>query len=407
MNGPIDLDEFDRRLDDADRHGPWSAADVFDERGWDTGGVHHTRESAPSKIIVPKPIIIRPINLQGLVIPPRQWLVRSWAPWGVVTGLYGEGGLGKTLLAQQLQTAGALGRSWIGLDTTPVRSLAMYCEDSADELWRRQAEIDTYYGCDFRDLDDAVWMPRLGEENLLIRFGSKGVGELTPLHKLLIEAAKDHKAQLVIVDTVADTFGGNENDRGQVRQYVSWCLGTIAKEIGGSVVCCAHPSRAGITSGDGDGGSTGWSAAFRSRLSLHMPQADDGAPVDPDARVLTRKKANYAARNDAVSLHWKDGALVPDAVFGEVPRLRRSCVDVFMLLLDKLNTENRPVSDTRNASNYAPRMFGRRPERDSYRERDFVRAMEELFAAEVITMEEYGRRSDLRRKIVRRSDAFK
>ncbi len=331
--------------------------------------------------------------------------MRNWAPWGVVTGLYGEGGLGKTLLAQQLQTAAALGRSWIGLDTTPVRSLAMYCEDSADELWRRQAEIDDHYGCNFSDLDDAVWMPRLGEENLLIRFGNKGVGELTPLHKQVIEAAKDHKAQLVIVDTVSDTFGGNENDRGQVRQYVSWCLGTIAREIGGSVVCCAHPSRAGISSGDGDGGSTGWSAAFRSRLSLHMPPADDGAPINPDARVLTRKKANYAARNDAVSLHWRTGALVPDAVF-ETPRLRHSCTEVFLLLLDTFADERRPVSDSTHAPNYAPRLFSKRPERDGYRAGDFTKAMEQLFSGQSIIMEEYGRQSDLRRRIVRRRDSF-
>lgn len=353
-----------------------------------------------------KPLIVRPTALQGLDIPPRKWLVRNWAPWGVVTGLYGEGGLGKSLLAQQLQTACALERSWIGLDTTPVRSLAMYCEDSADELWRRQADIDAHYGCDFSDLDGAVWMPRFGDENLLIRFGSKGVGELTPLHKQLIEAAKDHKAQLVIVDTVSDTFGGNENDRGQVKQYVSWCLGSIAREIGGSVVCCAHPSRSGIASGDGDGGSTGWSAAFRSRLSLHMPPSDNGDVIDPDARVLTRKKANYAARNDAVSLNWRKGALVPEAVFGDTAKTRHSCMDVFLLLLDSFADEKRPVSDSTHAPNYAPRLFAKRPEREGYRAADFTKAMEQLFAGQSIIMEEYGRQSDLRRRIVRRSDSF-
>jgi hypothetical protein len=37
--------------------------------------------------------------------PPRLWNVPDWVPRGVVTSLYGDGGIGKTLLAQQLDTS--------------------------------------------------------------------------------------------------------------------------------------------------------------------------------------------------------------------------------------------------------------------------------------------------------------
>ena len=88
-----------------------------------------------------KPHIIRPPELQGKSAPERRWIVPNWIPRGVVTGLYGDGGLGKTLLAQQLQTATALARPWIGQFAEPVKSLGIYCEDEFEELWRRQEDL--------------------------------------------------------------------------------------------------------------------------------------------------------------------------------------------------------------------------------------------------------------------------
>src|ERR1700727_627403 len=82
---------------------------------------------------------------------------------------------------------------------------------------------------------------------------ARGGGELTPFHSPVLEAALDLEARLVIVDTAADTFGGNENDRSQVRQFVSRALGSIAQKINGAVLLCAHPSRSGLSSGEGDG----------------------------------------------------------------------------------------------------------------------------------------------------------
>ena len=62
---------------------------------------------------------VSPIVLADLRPPPRRWIVPEWVPAGVVTGLYGDGGLGKSLLAQQLQTAMAIGEPWLAL---PVES---------------------------------------------------------------------------------------------------------------------------------------------------------------------------------------------------------------------------------------------------------------------------------------------
>ena len=56
--------------------------------------------------------VVDPTIFQGQPLPERRWIVPDWVPQDVVTGLYGVGGIGKSLLAQQLMTATALGKDW-------------------------------------------------------------------------------------------------------------------------------------------------------------------------------------------------------------------------------------------------------------------------------------------------------
>ncbi len=347
---------------------------------------------------LPRPKIIRPVDLGGQTVPARRWRVPHWIPDGVVTGLYGNGGLGKSLLAQQLQTSMALGQTWLGLYVEPAPSLGIYCEDALDELWRRQADINSGYGCDFDALGDANWMPRLGEENLMMTFARNGRGELTQFHTQVMTAALDFGAKAVVVDTAADVFGGNENDRGQVRQFVSRALGSIAQAIDGSVVLCAHPSRSGLSSGEGDGGSTGWSNSLRSRLFLHAPEVDQEEPPDPDARILTRKKANYASRHDEIRMHWRNGIIAPDTGTGQTI-FQRPVEDVFLDLMDAFERENQLLSESNRAGNYAPTLFAKRAEREGYRRSDFERALQNLLTKGDLKIVEYGPPSKTRRKL--------
>jgi RecA-family ATPase len=238
----------------------------------------------------------------------------------------------------------------------------------------------------------------------MIKFTGRGVGELSQFHSHVLAAALDLKARLVVIDTAADVFGGNENDRGQVRQFVSWALGLIAQKINGAVLLCAHPSRSGLASGDGDGGSTGWNNAFRSRLFLREPVMENGEKPDPNARVLERKKANYASRNDELRLRWRNGVIVPEpsgspgaTAFGKL-----AAADLFLNLLREFEDQGRHGSVNSRSGNYAPRMFGKLPagRRCEYREADLRLAMEALFADGKIENIPYGRKGDERAKIV-------
>jgi RecA-family ATPase len=350
-------------------------------------------------------VVIDPTTLHGLPIPERRWLVPDWIPMARATSLYGGGGEGKTLLAQQLATACAIvGGKWLGLPVRQCNSLLMFCEDDLDEMHRRQEDINRCYGCTLADLGAMRWLPRLGEDNSLMAF-ENGRARRTRLFGELLTAAVEHHAGLVITDTLADVFSGNENDRAQARQFAQAALGHIARATGAASLTLAHPSLTGSNNGSTGSGSTGWKGTFRSQLYMESPKPEEGEPADPDIRVLRRAKANFARRDETIELRWQAGVFVPlHAQAGIIASIeRQTCENVFLDLLAEMDHENQPVSSNNRAGNYAPRLFAKRPkeERNGFKAADFERAMQALFARRppVIVNADYGRKSDARTRI--------
>jgi RecA-family ATPase len=347
-------------------------------------------------------VSINPTTLAEVPVPPRQWLVRDWIPMERVTANYANGGEGKTIIAQMLATSCALGKPWLGLPVRQCNSLLFFCEDDLDEMHRRQQDINGYFGRTFADLGAIRWLPRLGDDNAFMTFDSGP--QHTPLFYQLLGAAKEHRAKLIVTDTLADIFTGNENDRGQARAFAQSALGFLARETGGAVLALAHPSRAGLNSGSGESGSTAWIGTFRSQLYLSTPKREDGEPPDPNLRVLTRKKSNAARRDETIELRWSDGVFVPvhepTGIIASIER--RTCERVFLDLLDKTIAEGQPLSSNPKAGNYAPRLFATRPDRERFGRADFQRAMQALFATHAIINEGYGRKSDMRTRMVRK-----
>jgi len=120
------------------------------------------------------------------------------------------------------------------------------------------------------------------------------------------------------------------------------------------------------------------------------PEAEANEPPDPDLRVLMRKKANYARRDDRIELRWIDGVLAATeparGIFAAADR--QHAVRVFLDLLDKTMREGQFVSHSVHAGNYAPRLFAKRPEKEGRNRADFERAMQALFAADKIKVGE-------------------
>jgi RecA-family ATPase len=207
----------------------------------------------------------------------------------------------------------------------------------------------------------------------------------------------------VPIDTAADVFGGNENDRAQVRRFIG-LLNRLAMDIGGAVLLNAHPSRAGLKTGDLDGASTAWNNTVRSRWSLARPTDGNGyEQPDTPERVLTRRKANYAVIGPTVRLKWVNGVLAPLTPEGGIAGgISRALAEiVFLDLLDICEQQQIRVSDSGNSANYAPKVFAARPDSQGYTKREFRQAMATLFAKKKLRNIDYGRTGDARQRIIR------
>jgi RecA-family ATPase len=274
-----------------------------------------------------------------------------------------------------------------------MKTFALFCEDDQAEVHLRLNDIARGEGVGFADLDGVGWCARSGLENVLMTFGQQEhVGRATPLWSALRDEIKAFGAQLVIIDTLADAFGGNENFRSQARSFIGQLRG-LANAINGAVVLTAHPSVAGQVSGTGLSGSTAWNNSVRSRLYLTRPPADD-ADRDDRSRVLKRLKANYAGAGDQIKLRYADGVLVADTA----PSLEWMTHDradaAFIAALRALKAEGRAVSHSPSA-NFAPKVMAGRPETKGFNKIDLTKAMNRLLQTRRIRANmEVGRKAN-------------
>lgn len=309
----------------------------------------------------------------------RHWHVDGLVPGGTVTLFGGDGGVGKSLVALQLAVATATGRPWLGMQVAHGPALFLSAEDDVGEIHRRLADIMRAEGIAFDDLERLTIRSLAGQDALLARCQGNGVLTASGLFAEIEGKTGDTRPALVVLDTAADFFPGNENDRSQARQFIGMLRG-LAIRHRCAVVLLSHPSVAGMTTGTGASGSTAWSNSVRSRLYLDRVR-DDGQELDPDARVLTTKKANYGRTGAAISLRWQAGVFVAQEAGSGLDRLAaESRADrIFLRLLDAFTAEGRTVKSA-VAAGYAPKVFAASGRSEGLTKADLASAMERLFA---------------------------
>ncbi len=236
--------------------------------------------------------------------PDRDWMVEGCFLKGTVGLVAGDGGIGKSLLMQQLASCAVLGLPWLGMNVKPGRALYLGCEDDGDELHRRQWAINRSLGRDMADVLDAGLdlIPRVGQDNVLMRLmRPQWKMERTGLMDKLVVRCRRTGVQYVVIDTATQTFAGNQNDENQVVAYVNE-FRRLAVAIQGIVIFTKHPSMAGRALGTGESGNVAWSNSVRARLYLHEHKAL--------GLVLDGMKANYGPKLQPVPLRWEHGVFV-------------------------------------------------------------------------------------------------
>ncbi|MGY6549595.1 MAG: AAA family ATPase [Roseinatronobacter sp.] len=319
--------------------------------------------------------VFRASDLDGKPVPERKWHVRDLIPSNTVTLFGGDGGTGKSLCALQLAASTALARQWLGFPVRPGRAVYLSAEDDKAELHRRLADIAQSEGVTLAEMEALTLRSLAGEDALLATLAKGGTLEATGLLDAIEELLQRDRPDLLVLDTLADYFPGNENDRAQARQFISMLRGlAIRHEC--AVVMLAHPSLTGINSGTGTSGSTGWNNSVRSRLYLSRV-VQDGYEPNPDARVLRTMKANYSRTGAEIALTWQNGIFLADAPVTGLDRVAASAKAerVFLKLLREFTDQGRSVNHA-GGPTYAPTLFANHPQGEGCTKKALKAAMD-------------------------------
>ena len=356
----------------------------------------HTRDDPP----LPTLEIVNALSLARKEPPAREWLIQGLIPAREITMLSGDGGTGKSLLALQLAVAVATATDWAGQVPNKGRSLFISAEDDVTELHRRLSTIIRAQRVAIEDLGSLNILPLAGRDAVLAAPKSReGFLSETPLFRAVEAQIDELRPGLLILDTLADLFGGDEIKRPHARQFIGMLRG-LAIKYGVTILLLSHPSLTGMTSGTGTSGSTTWSNSVRSRLYLERPKGADDDAADDDRRMLTTKKANYGRAGGSVALRWRNGVFVLDLIT-DADQMQANAADerAFLDVLASFERAGRDASD-KPSSAYAPNLFAEEAKAKGVGKRRLIAAMERLFASDRIHVEMKGSASKQRRRIL-------
>ena len=256
----------------------------------------------------------------------REWLAEGWLPAGRVTLLAAHGGSAKSLFALQVAAVVASGEGFVATGAAapamlPATKAAKgkaprLCgkagvvvfatwEDEGAEVLRRLSWLPETTHNPVRDVvgnrlhtvdlagRGALWGPvGSGHRDTVATLTATGAALESYVRKIL--------PRLIVIDPVAAAYGGNENDRGAVRAWLSH-LNALAAETGAAVLLVAHPPKG--RDAEHYSGSTDWRNGVRALWTLGpatvrgyvgKPNVKGDPRNAAEAQCLTLEKANYA-----------------------------------------------------------------------------------------------------------------
>jgi RecA-family ATPase len=380
------------------------------------------RDPAADAEIIPQDPLPEPFDFisaaafDGTKAPQRRWLVHDKIPMRNVTLLSGDGAVGKTTIALQLAVQVAShANDWIqNVIDEPGPVMFFTAEEELTEVhFRLEQIVDFYSKLQWTDLKH-LHVKSMAEGDCVLAVPHRThILAKTKQYERMELSIKQIQPKLVIMESAADLFAGNEIDRSQVRKFVSM-LRELAIRYDCAIMLLSHPSVSGMASGSGMSGSTQWNNAVRSRMYFKTVKADrDSFDDDPesiresgsDFRELQYLKNNRAKQGDKIKLVYTNGLFLPEQ---QKPPAEKAAQDskadeMFMKLLRKFATDGsgRTVG-VKTGTTYAPAMFAKDKEARAARitKAMLLQAMERLIADKKIRSIEFGPPSKLRNKLI-------
>ena len=256
----------------------------------------------------PHPKVIRWNDIEVI---DREWLIPNWLPANTATMFTGDGGAGKSWLTLQAVCQIASGFKNAFLDPEfsipsdpdkriePKHIVFATYEDEPAEIKRRLQALASGMNWILESLDTiqqhlhivdmrgigSVWGPGIGKH-------IANTGDLLFAGEAIRTICEERNAKLLVMDPLSGAFGGNENDRTAVYDFVSSFRGW------GDAAKCAllvigHLPKGAEGRAAGFSGSTAWEASARSMWMLSKQNAGD-SKNPKEYWALLHTKANYA-----------------------------------------------------------------------------------------------------------------
>ena len=183
-------------------------------------------------------------SLESAPVRKREWIIDGLLMRGTTCLLAGPPKVGKSLALQQMLSAIALGKECFGRETVSARCFGLFCEDSHDELARRQAAINLHYGIEAPDYETGLsWEGRDTKDGVLIEFEQyRDKPVYTDLWHQLWRHVDENGIEVVALDPAGVVFGGHENFKRQVTVFVRELNKQAARRHGG-IILAAHPAK--------------------------------------------------------------------------------------------------------------------------------------------------------------------
>jgi hypothetical protein len=213
-------------------------------------------------------------------LPEAQWLIEPFFEKDSQVVLWGESGSGKSFVALSWGMAIATGTAWLGKYPT-IQANVLYCVGEGDRGMRRRARAGQIeYG--FKSIP-GFWFypmaPRIRDPKVLGEF---------------LKMVKRCQPGLVIIDTLARSFSGDENKAEDMNDWLNAAM-IIQRETGACVMVVHHTAKAvkkgGVATERGSGalrGAMDTSIMVRGgeAITLHCIKQKDDKPFEDVALFL-------------------------------------------------------------------------------------------------------------------------
>lgn len=345
-------------------------------------------------------------------IPERKWLIKDWLPHGKLVGLFGDGGIGKSLVVQQLMTALSLNKEIIKGEnnaTDGVKCIGIFCEDDNDELAMRQRDICERYETPLDDeyLSEYLSNYSMVEDGFVLAKNVDNKLSLTKVYQFLEDEIVKTDANLAVVDNISNVFAANKSSEEAVGAFMI-AMNQLCSRTNCTIILVGHVGKANADGIQNDFfGSVAFNNNCRCRWSLKKETDKDKG----DYTKLTVEKNNYGPRGQYVNLLWKAGSfdvLREGLVEEQVKRTRELNLDKAKEIIVKYLKDPANASKDFSKAHQSTRYFYKNLMKDGYCQqidsRTYETALEQLIDESVIEETDLNKRNSTKKLVLVKSD---